>query len=596
MTQPTPTGFTFARPRPPREVALEIIQRLQGAVEQDQAAEAATHLDALRSVIEEWQRGVVVSAAKRWIDQALSEDLLLFNVATAEGHLANWRAVLAVGAADADPDLARYTRRVAERTAQKQAALVAHGVITYCESLLARAAEMERGETSPHPDFMLASYYEKARAIAQAARQEHSDHPELEMLAEKADRIHGQKVSAARLYPNALGGHAYTDALYALNQLPTDMLIPRFAPEAGMAVPAFVGMVTASQARRELLALAGEWANGQAAQIIASATARLDAHDPSGALELLDVTAIAPYLRDEARAQLDALKLRADEGAFKRAQAAERCQHARNTAASNPLDAWDAYAQAHALFSWLPELPAAREVVVAALSAQIDQIIAKTEAAFYEREMGQVRQLAQNTQRLYGAKDAALDEKLARFRELDEMTRQYDEFLRSAEAIYQQVKSLLYDDAVAANDLLSQLESYPELVLLSFPDLAELRDIVNRRLNANQLYGQLFGQLYAEDARAVAEAIESATAGAEAYPDDLRFRAMLDGLTAHHEYLMASAAFEAGAALTDAQRAHLAWLVNADHPDRTGARRLLDQLARLAQAAIPQDERQDVDA
>lgn len=574
----TPPGSKFIEPRSHRESALDVIERLRNAVDQQQITDAVEQLTALQTIVQNWQRTVVIAGAKAWLDTALQEDLLLFNTGEAERYLSQWEAVSATAQHGEDFDLGRYKRRVEERAGQKQAALYVHGVTTYCESLLTRATELERGDAPPHPDFVLTNYYNKAYAIAEAARVEHADSPELGVLTQKTERLQSQKMTTAKLYGSALTKQAYTEVLYELNQLPAEILIPRFANEAGVNAPSFVGMVSVSQARRELLSLAQEWATGRATVLIQTAQLHLDAHNPQAALDSLEARDITPYLKDEQRTQLETVRKTAEESLFQRNQAQEQSQHALKIASANPLEAWDAYAQAYNFFQWLPELTEVRRQVVAALDTQIDQIIAKTDQAFYDREMNQVRQLSQNTTRLYGGKDSGLDIKLERFKELEDMTRQYDEYLTNAEQTYEQVKSLLYEDAVAANDLLTQLESYPDLVLLSFPDLGELREIVNRRLSANQMYGQLYGQVYAEELDLVSEAVEMATTAVEDYPDDGRFRPLIDALTLHRDFIVIQSVYRAGQPLSSAQLTRLGRIAVIDHPDRGDAQRLLDEL------------------
>lgn len=592
----TPPGSKLIEPRSHRESALDVIERLKDAVDRQQITDAVEQLSTLNTILQNWQRTVVIAEARAWLDTALQEDLLLFNTGEAERYLSQWDTVAATAQHGEDFELGRYKKRVEERAGQKQAALYVHGVTTYCESLLTRATELERGDAPPHPDFMLTNYYNKAQAIAEAARVEHADSPELGVLTQKTERLQSQKATSAKLYNNALTKQAYTEVLYELNQLPAEILVPRFATEAGVNTPTFVGMVSVSQARRELLTLAQEWAAGRASALMAGAQAHLDAHNPQAALDSLETRDITPYLKDEQRTQLETIHKTAEEALFQRNQAQERGQHALKIATANPLEAWDAYAQAYNFYQWLPELAEVRRQVVTALDTQLDQIIAKTEQAFYEREMNQVRQLSQNTTRLYGNKDAALDTKLERFKELEDMTRQYDEFLANAEQTYEQVKSLLYEDAVAANELLTQLESYPDLVLLSFPDLGELREIVNRRLSANQMYGQLFGQVYAEELDLVSEAIEMATGAVEDFPDDGRFRPLIDALTLHRDFIVIQSVVRAGQPLSSAQRTRLQRLSGIDHPDRSDAARLLDQVRPPAPPVSLEESAEDTSA
>lgn len=576
MNTPLSPGLKLSETRSQREAALAALEQLRVSIEQGNVLSAVEQAGALQDVLHHWRRTTVVTTARAWLDAAAQQDVLLFNIGEAEQHLAQWTA--AMNGAD-DPELTRYQRRVADLTQRKQATLYIHGVVTYCDSLLAQAADLERSEAPPHPDFVMAQYYGKARAIVEAARAEHVTSTELSLLHQKVERLHTQKMLAATLYINALMKNRFTEVLYDLSQLPTDMPIPRFAYEAGNNYPVYQGMVTPSQARRELLAAAQDWAHGQAQALLQSAQAQLDAHRPQAAQEALASRAdLQPYLKDDQRGLLETLSKRADEARFRYDQARERAAYAAQVLSINPLDAWDVYAQAHALYAGLPELAQTRENVVAALAGQLDGILAKAEQAFYDRQMEQVRQLVDSTMRIYSGKDPLLDEKLDRLRELDEMTRQYDEYVASASATYHQVRALLFTDAVAANDLLSQVESYPDLVLEAFPDLGELREIVNRRLNADQFYGQLFGQLYAEQPETVTTAIHSASEAAEEYPDDPRFAAIADALSLHLDYLQAQQAFDLGQPVPDIERLH--HIAASDHPDRNDALWLLDALRK----------------
>jgi predicted ester cyclase len=569
-----------SEPNPYKDNALELTNRLRECINDGKLPDALKNLDSLKSMLKDWHRATGAGDAREWLETAFQEDMLLFNSELARKHLKNWRDALDQ---DDDPELNHYRGLVEERIRQKNKALQIQGVIAHCEALLTKAAELERGDTPPHPDFLMSNYYTKARDIIRAARAEHDANAELDMLLTKAERLYVAKSNAMRIYTLCFEQDAYGDALRELNRLASDSYVPRFIVDSiqddGQRTIIFHSMVSSGEARRELLSLAQDWAQQRTNTMLQEAQRLLDTHHPQAAVDVFNDRAVfQSYLKDDLRKSLDTLQETAKTALNNYTQAGDRARRALQAAVLNPLEGWEGANEAARLYQAHPQVTEAREAALAALRAQLEGLITKAEEAFDARQMDHVRQIHQSARRIYGEKDPSLDLLLDRLLELDEMTRRYEEYLRSANETYRRIKALLYEDAVTTNELLSQLESYPELILVSFPDLPDLRQRVNRRLNADHLYTQLYNRLFSDDVGIVAEGIHLAENAVEEFIDDKpRFQALVRSMRLHSDFLDAQQHQETGQHqkaldLLAPVAAH------ADHPDREAALRLITRL------------------
>src|SRR5690606_34628002 len=124
------------------------------------------------------------------------------------------------------------------------------------------------------------------------------------------------------------------------------------------------------------------------------------------------------------------------------------------------------------IYQWVDSMDEVRQVVVKALRGQIKSMLKEADSAFHDtRDMQRVRQICQLAKTQYANKDASLDESLKQFTEFEEMAQRYDEYYTSAKDTLSKVRNLLNEDAHEANELLSQVETYPHFVLEVFEDL-----------------------------------------------------------------------------------------------------------------------------
>jgi predicted ester cyclase len=204
-------------------------------------------------------------------------------------------------------------------------------------------------------------------------------------------------------------------------------------------------------------------------------------------------------------------------------------------------------------------------------------LIQQTEQAFSDKQMEHVQQLYRQGQRTYGDKDVILDDLLARLAELNEMTHQYEEYLHSTADTVRQVRDMIEKDAAAAGELLAQLDGYPEMVLESFPDLHDLRDKVNHRLEADHAYTRLYHLLFATEQAEVQQAVEMAGHAVTTYDDD-RFSALTQALQHHLDFLKGQQEQAAGQTVRALE--HLKAVAAADnHPDQEAAIKLIAALS-----------------
>jgi len=258
-------------------------------------------------------------------------------------------------------------------------------------------------------------------------------------------------------------------------------------------------------------------------------------------------------------------------------QAEAQSQQAIDSAEENPQSAWNSYATAYHTYQWIPSLNRAREVVVSALLEQLKQQVSQAEEAFNNRNMEEVRTIVKKAQADFSQKDSSLDELMARLTELDEMTHQYDRYIADASTILREVKETIWEDPTAANDLLSQVEGFPDIVLDSFPEVYDLRDQVNRRLNADFTYKNLYNVLFSTEKEEVIGSIEEAQNATEEFPNDSRFAGLHKALQIHLAYLSAQAEHANG----NIQKALelLTPIATANnHPDQENAARLIEEI------------------
>lgn len=138
--------------------------------------------------------------------------------------------------------------------------------------------------------------------------------------------------------------------------------------------------------------------------------------------------------------------------------------------------------------------------------------------------------------------------------------------MNTATEILTQVKDLLWRDAAGANELLSQVESYPEIVQDAFPELYDLRVKVNQRLSADQIYGRLYGLMFSHNLDEIRQGITQTNDAAGEFTDDNRFPNLAKGLQLHAAFLAAQQQYNAGQ--PDKALQLLAQVISASgHPD-----------------------------
>lgn len=569
-------------PQSRKDSALSTLEAIRSAIEAENVEAAAEQVSRLKDVVADWQRQNRVRNARAWLDEALEADLLTFNTGMAEQHLERWQdAIQATDPNQSNPELDLYRTRVEERVNKKRSALHVRGVVSHCEELFAEAGELERGPNPPDPDFVLKNYYEKARNIAEAAQAENANSPELDVLARRAGRLRMDKLMAANVFRRAIQKDEYIEALNDLDQLPNEFTIPRYTienPDSSPRKAVFENMVSISKARAEINGMTRRFAEQQVDVAMGEADTLLAAHTPQEAIDLLaKQDHLKPYLDLESRTRFDELQQRARLAQANKERAESLAQQAQQLSNEDPLAAWDTYAEATNLYEWATPLPAARNAVIQALVHQLETRIEQADRAFDERRMEDVRTITRNIQAQYANKSSELDPLIERAVELEDMTNQYDDYLRNANEIHKQVKELVWQDAVAANDLLSQLESFPDIVLEAFPELYQTRAQVNQRLNADNTYAQLYNRLFNTNPTEVMSAIEDANDALAEYDNDSRFASLERALKIHLAFIKAMEQVESGngPAVLEALRS----VATAEgHPDQEAAQQLVAQI------------------
>lgn len=560
-----------------KDTSLELIEKLKVAVDSEQIDTAADYLAQLQRHITDWRKSSQIQEARLWLDEALAGELLVFNGEQARRYLEQWRS------AHDDENTAEidaYEVRVREQSQRKQAVIHVRGVMSHCDELLEQAAELEKSSSPPNPQFLIENYYSKVLDIATAAKAEIRSSPELDVLQRRVEQLHGHKVTAARIYPVALEDDKYTDALTDLDKLPVDMLIPRFVLVGGDdRRTTFSNMVMHDDARTEIRRQAQTWAEAQAKRVMQSAQAAMDAHQPEEAVEELGAAdQWAQLLTPETRITLSDVRQRATTILQSKQKAHELAQQAAQIAPEDDFQAWTIYGQARALYESLDELADTKQTILEQMRKTLNRMVKQADKAFQERNMERVRELYQRGQSQYAEVDASLAAPLERLTEFNEMTQQYDEYLQTANSLYKQVRDLLWQDSVGANDILTQLESYPDIVLEAFPDLYDTRQQVNERLSADTLYGDLYPKLFADSADEVRAAFEETKAAVEDYPGDSRFPVLRDALNMHLYFINAQQKLQAGKQDEAVEALRAVAGVNG-HPDQERAQKLLNDIA-----------------
>jgi hypothetical protein len=570
-----------------KEEALELLESIRAELEDDAVDKVAEGLGQLSSLMSEWQRSLHVQAARNWLDTAFDEDVLAFDAGTAREHLQKWADASAEAAES--PELIDYRKRIEARDKSKHEALFVRGVISHCDELLSQAQTMEISSEAPAPDFMLRQYYQKARAIAVAAQSEHEKNTDLGRLIQRVERLFQQKESAIAVYTMAIESQKYSNALHNLEQLPTDFLVPRFTTMENLSGEkrlSYQGMVELEKAREEISLQAQSWASSTAEKAIKTSQQYLEAHEPAEAVEELDLGEnVEKFLNQEQKDALQVAKTNATSQLRNREKAEERATRALEILADEPLKAWDEYTAALGLFEWIDGLEEVKQAVLKTLRGRLKAMARDADLAFHEqRDMARVRQICQRAKSSYAGKDASLDEQLAKFDEYEEMVKSYEEYLVTGGEILEKVKAFIWEDAVAANDLLTQVESYPDFVLEAFPSLYELRVQVNQRLNAEQTYNQLYKALFNETMHEITQAIEHTKVAGEDFPDDKRFQTLAQWLQYHMAFLSGRMTAERGLA-EQAMQLIAPVLNNPEHPDYDEAQKLRRSLETAAKKA-----------
>ncbi len=563
-----------------KDTARELLKAVQEAVEADQTQTALETLEQLQQHIQVWSRTERVQQAKAWLDDALAGELLAFNTEAARNYLETWRATMPADDLVASGEFATYETRVHEQTRRKQENIQVRGVMAHCDELFTKATELEASDAPPNPQFMLTNYYDKAVAIARAAHAEIPTSPELDVLERRAVQLQANKKTAARIYAMALDDEEYTDALAALDGLPVDLRVPRYVSvtDEGVTQLTFRDMVSVDSARAEIRSHAQAWAEGEATARLRAAQEFMDTHQPENAVDQLAMPpSFNTLLSGEIRVRLDGLRRQADTALQNKKRAADLLTQANLQAPEDDIAAWETYQQARQLDPQAEQLVETRQTIVRAMQTQLEKMVNQADEAFQNRQMERVQELFVQGQAVYVGKDDSLDEYLEQLAEANGMTERYAEYMQSATQLHQQVRGLIWEDAVAANDLLTQLESYPDLIVDVFDDLYELRQQVNERLNADQLYADLNRHVHQQAIPSVRDGLNEVQAAVEAYPGDGRFATLHDTLKMHLYFLTAQQQLEAGAGQQAVEALQAVAAVNG-HPDQAQAQHLLQSI------------------
>ena len=576
-----------------KDIALNLIEQIKIDVENESIDDVALQLEQLNQHIGRWQRNENLQTSRLWLDDALKADLLTFDIGKAQDYLRKWSE--ASDNPEENPELADYRNRVAMRAKQKNEALLVRGVISHSNEILEQADTLERGNEPPAPSFILREYYEKVRNIVLSARAEHDKNSELEQLIQRVDRLHQHKETASMLYSMALESKKYSNALNNLAQFPSDFLVPRFTSiedTNGDIRLNYQGMVGVDVAQQEITSLAQTWASQVTNDALLKSQQLLEAHEPQEAIEELDLSEnIQKFLSADLKTNLEKAQSDALIQLRNREKAEELAKTALDLADTKPLDAWSDIIAAQNLYEWAHGLGEARQATLTAMRAQLEALAHEADVEFHEkRNMVRVREISTYAQSNYANKDESLTTQLQAFDEFDDMVQHYQEYISAGNDLIAKVKSLIWDDTVAANDFLTQIESYPEFVLEAFDGLYELRVQVNQRLNANQRYSELYQSLFSETLSDITTSLEKTSIASNEFENDDRFPKLENWLSYHMAFITAQAQFEQGASEKSLQL--IAPVLNhPKHPDYESARKM-SEVIRASQE-IDEDENRE---
>lgn len=563
-----------------KDIALNLIEQIKVELENESIDDAVLQLAQLSQHISEWQRSENLQTARLWLDDALKSDLLTFDIGTAHDYLKKWSK--ASDNLDENPELADYHNRVTVRAKQKNEALLVRGVISHSTEILDQANILERGSEPPAPSFILREYYRKVRNIALSSRAEHDKNSELEQFVQRVERLHQHKESASILYSMALESKKYSNALNNLAQFPSDFLVPRFTANEevnGDIRLNYQGMVSVDAAHQEISSLAQAWASRVANDALKKSQQFLDAHEPQDAVEELDLGEnIEKFLPADLKESVEQAQSAAIIQLRNREKAEDLAKKASDLADSKPLDAWSDVVAAQALYEWADGLNEARQATLMGMQVQLQALAHEADVEFHQkRNMARVREISTYAKSNYANKDDALTAQLQAFDEFDDMVQHYQEYIIAGNDILGKVKSLIWEDAVAANDFLTQVESYPEFVLEAFEGLYDLRSQVNRRLNANQTYNELYQSLFSEALPDIKDALEKVTVASQSFENDDRFSKLENWLSYHMAFITAKTQFEQGAS-EKAYQLIAPVLNHPKHPDYEAARKMSEAI------------------
>ena len=571
-----------------KDLALSLLEQIKTEIENDDVNDAILQLNQLTLHLTEWQRSDNLQKARAWLDAALEGDLLAFDATIARDYLQKWEN--ASDSEEENPELDDYRQRVENRAKQKNEALLIRGVISHSNDIIEQATTLEKGVEPPAPTFMMRQYYDKVQSIALAAQADYEKNAELEQLVQRVERLHNNKTMAAGIFSMALESQKYSNALSNLEQLPGDFLVPRFTATedvSGEVRLQYQGMVQIPVAREEITTQAKTWASQLVTEAMATAQRYLDAHEPQEAVEELEMgDSIEKFLEAEQKTTLAEAKTTATTHLRNREKAEERTAKSLELVTTDALAAWDEYAAAYQLYQWADGLDEARQAALKGMRSQLKKMAHEADVTFHEaRDMDAVAAICKRAKTRFSNKDESLNELLAQFDEFEDMIQSYQEYITAGTEIISRVKENIWQDAVAANDFLTQIESYPDFVLQAFDELYDLRAQVNQRLNADQAYNQLYQALFKEVLPEITEAIERTNVASEQFTGDNRFPTLELWLKYHMAFIPAVQQFERGSYEQVLQL--IAPVLNhPEHPDYEAAQKM----SQTIQAAKQDDE------
>lgn len=532
-----------------KDLALNLLDEIKIEIENDEINNAALQLAQLTGHISEWQNSENLKNARTWLDSAFESDLLSFDATIARDYLQKWQ-----GASDSEeenPELADYRKRVESRARQKNEALLIRGVISHSNEIIEEAKTLEIGAEPPAPTFMMRQYYDKVQGIVLAAQADYEKNPELVQLVQRVERLHDNKETASSIFSMALESQKYSNALNNLEQLPGEFLVPRFTATedvSGEKRLTYQGMVQIPIAREEITTQAKTWATKVVSEAMATAQRYLDAHEPQESVDELQTGEnVEKFLEAEQKAQLDEAKTLATTQLRNREKAEERAEKALEIAKTDAVMAWDEYVAGFQLYQWADGLDEARQATLKEMRSNLKAMAQEADVTFHEaRNMDAVREICNRAKAHFSNKDESLNELLQQFDEFEDMIESYREYITAGNEIISRVKETIWDDAVAANDFLTQIESYPDFVLQAFDELYDLRVQVNQRLNADQTYNQLYKALFNETMPEITEAIEHTNVASGEFIGDERFPRLELWLKYHMAFISAAPHFKRG--------------------------------------------------